>query len=58
MGYSFQFYDRFPISSKGSFICIIPQTMALGTPVVKHWLEQEIAQWAHHEGLIRQLIAP
>ena len=20
------------------------------TPVVEHWLEREIAQWAHHEG--------
>ena len=33
----------FPISSKGSFICIIPQTgthtMAFVTPVVEHWLE-------------------
>ena len=30
----------FPINIKGSFICTIPQT-----PVVVHWLEQEIAQW-------------
>ena len=37
------------ISSKGSFICIIPQT-GLHTPVVGHWLELEIAQWVHHEG--------
>ena len=33
----------FPISSKGSFICIIPDrithTMAFVTPVVDHWLE-------------------
>ena len=33
----------FPISSKGSFICIIPDriahTMAFVTPVVEHWLE-------------------
>ena len=35
----------FLISSKGSFICIIPQTF--GTPVVEHWLEREIAQWVH-----------
>ena len=27
----------FPISSKGSFICTIPQT-----PVVEYWLEREI----------------
>ena len=45
----------FPISSKGSFICTIPidriaHTTAIGTPVVKHWLEREIAQWVHHEG--------
>ena len=41
----------FPISSKGSFICTIPQriahTTAFVTPVVEHWLEQEIAQWVH-----------
>ena len=28
------------------------------TPVVEHWLEREIAQWVHHEGSIRQPIAP
>ena len=37
------------INSKGSFICIIPDriahTTAFVTPVVEHWLEQEIAQW-------------
>ena len=52
----------FPINSKGSFICTIPDrithTTAFVTPVVEHWLEQEIAQWVHHEGLIRQPIAP
>ena len=41
----------FPISSKGSFICIIPDRMthttAFVTPVVDHWLEREIAQWVH-----------
>ena len=42
----------FPISSKGSFICTIPQTgiahtTAFVTPVVEHWLEREIAQWVH-----------
>ena len=46
----------FPISSKGSFIYTIPvriaHTMAFVTPVVEHWLEQEIAQWVHHEGSI------
>ena len=38
----------FPISSKSSFICIIPDriahTTAFVTPVVEHWLEREIAQ--------------
>ena len=36
----------FPINSKGSFICTIPQT-AFVTPVVEHWLEREIVQWVH-----------
>ena len=39
----------FPIISKGSFICTIPdriaRTTAFVTPVVEHWLEREIAQW-------------
>ena len=39
------------ISSKGSFICTIPDrithTTAFVTPVVEHWLEREIAQWVH-----------
>ena len=39
----------FPISSKDSFICTIPDriahTTAFVTPVVEHWLKQEIAQW-------------
>ena len=41
----------FPISSKGSFICIIPDRMAhttaFVTPVMEHWLEREMAQWVH-----------
>ena len=41
----------FSINSKGSFICTIPDRithiMAFVTPVVEHWLEQEIAQWVH-----------
>ena len=41
----------FPISSKGSFICTIPEriahTTAFVTLVVEHWLEREIAQWVH-----------
>ena len=36
----------FPINSKSSFICNIPQT-AFVTPVVEHWLEREIPQWVH-----------
>ena len=41
----------FPISSKGSFICTIPDriahTTAFVTLVVEHWLEREIAQWVN-----------
>ena len=49
------------ISSKGSFICIIPpdriiHTTAFVTPVVEPWLERDIAQWVHHEGSIRRNI--
>ena len=36
----------------------ITHTTAFVTPVVEHWLEREIAQWVHHEGSIRQPIAP
>ena len=36
----------------------IENTTAFVTPVMENWLEQEIAQWVHHEGAIRQLIAP
>ena len=36
----------------------ITHTMAFVTPVVEHWLEQEIDQWVRHEGSIRQPIAP
>ena len=40
----------FLIRRKSYFICTIAQTYTMGfvTPVVKHWLEQEIAQWVHH----------
>ena len=50
----------FPISSMGSFISTdrIAHTTAFGTPVVKHWLEPEIAQWVHHGESIRRPIAP
>ena len=41
----------FPINSKGSFICTIPDRIAhttvFVTPVVEHWLEREIGQWVH-----------
>ena len=36
----------------------IAHTTAFVTSVVEHWLEREIAQWVHHEGSIRQSIAP
>ena len=36
----------FPINSKGSFICTIPDRIA-HTTVMEHWLEREIAQWVH-----------
>ena len=32
--------------------------MAFVTPVMGHWLEREITQWVHHEGLIRWPITP
>ena len=41
----------FPSSTKGSFVCTIPDSIAhtttFVTPVVEHWLEREIAQWVH-----------
>ena len=40
----------FPINSKGSFICTIPQTAhttAFVIPVMEHRLEREIVQWVH-----------
>ena len=36
----------------------IAHTTAFITPVAKHWLEREIAQWVHHEGSIRRPNAP
>ena len=36
----------------------IAHIMAFVTPVVEHWLEREIAQWVHHEGLILRPITP
>ena len=42
----------FPINSKGFFYMHHPtdritHTTAFVTPVIKHWLEREIAQWVH-----------
>ena len=55
----------FPISSKGSFICIIPQTGKHIPQALLHqswstgWNEKyRVAQWVHHEGSIRRPIAP
>ena len=50
----------FPISSKGFYIDRIAHTTAFVTvtPIVKHWLEQGIAQWSHHERSIRRPTAP
>ena len=36
----------------------ITHTMAFDTPVMEHWLEQEIAQWVHDESSIQRPIAP
>ena len=33
-------------------------TRAFVTPVIEHWLEWEIAQWVHREGLIWQPVPP
>ena len=36
----------------------ITHTTAFVTPVMEHWLEQEIAQCVHYEGSIRRPISP
>ena len=36
----------------------IIHTTAFVTPVVEHWLEQEIEQWVHYEGSIQRAITP
>ena len=36
----------------------ITHTTAFVTPVMEHWLEQEVAQLFHHEGSIRRPITP
>ena len=52
----------FPISSKGSFYASFHRQDStyhgLVIPSVGHWLEREIAQWVHHEGLICRPITP
>ena len=52
----------FPISSKGSFICTIPQTEKhiphpLFIPVVEHWLEREMSSSKHAAQLITGVCA-
>ena len=37
----------FSLSEWSLTICLTPYTTAFVTPVVEHWLEQEIAQWVH-----------
>ena len=54
MGNSFRlgfFYIHNPTDRKA-------HTTAFVTPLVEHWLKQEIAQWVHHEGSIQQSIPP
>ena len=49
-------------SSKGSFICTIPDrkvhTTAFVTLVVEHWLQQAIVQLFHHKGSIQRPVTP
>ena len=35
-----------------------PTDRIVHTPVMEHWLEQEIAQWVHHEGSIQGPTVP
>ena len=56
MGYSFRLaasvlYMHYPT-------CRITHTTAIAIPVVEHWLDREIVQSVHDEGLIRRPIAP
>ena len=52
----------FVISNKGSFICTISDriapTKAFVYKIMELWLEWEIVQSVHHEGLIWQPITP
>ena len=56
IGYSFQSAAR--VFFMHHHTDRITHTTAFVTPIVEHWLEQEIAQWVHHEGSIRRPIAP
>ena len=51
MGYSFRLVAWVPTDR-------ISHTTAFVTPVMNHWLEQEIVQSVHHEGSIRRPITP
>ena len=51
----------FSINYRGYFIYTILHrilhTTPSVTPVAEHWQEQQIAEWVHHEGSIRQPMA-
>ena len=53
-GYSFRLAARVRLYPTDR----ITHTTTFVTPVVEHWLERAIAQWVHHEGLIRRPIIP
>ena len=52
MGYSFRLFCMHHPTDR------ITHTTVFVKPVMEHWLERQIAQWVHHEGSIRRLIAP
>ena len=54
MVYSFRYAARDLLYASDRII----HTTAFVTPVVEYWLEQEIPQCVHHDGSIRQPIAP
>ena len=71
--FTLQLYGTEPLSEGGKqfaaryliiVICTIPQTYTICTYhtfvtlTVKHWLEQDIAQWIQHEGLIQRPTVP
>ena len=55
MGYSFRLAARVLLYAPSHRQDSTYQSV---TPVMVHWLEREIAQWVHQEGLIRRPIAP